>query len=275
MKRQRLLYVTGSSGFLGRHIVNGVPAERWELVAQTSQALDFRNRESVLGVIGDWRPTVIIHTAYRKNDRSSNVDATRHVAEAASLVGSRLIHVSTDALFAGRSDPYTERDTPTPVHEYGREKAEAEQIVASLCHNAVVVRTSLLIGGNQRSGRQRSGQQLSGHEIAVGDAIHGRSPITFFTDEVRSPVLVDELAAALTDLAARPEITGVLHLGGPDPISRADLALMIARRHGWDTARLKFGTLAESGLSRPGHVVLDSSLAESHGLVVQGPSSWT
>ncbi len=262
--------MTGSSGFLGRHVVNGVPAERWDIIAQTSQALDLRNRDSVLGVIGDWRPTVIIHTAYRKNDRGSNVDSTRHVAEAASLVGSRLIHVSTDALFAGRSHPYSEQDTPTPVHEYGREKAEAEQIVATLCRNAVVVRTSLLIGGNQHSG-----QQLSGHEIAVRDAIHGRVPITFFTDEVRSPVLVDQLAAALTELAARPEITGVLHLGGPDPISRADLALMIARRHGWDTSRLRFGTLGESGLSRPGHVVLDSSLAESHGLFVQGPSSWT
>lgn len=268
-KRQRLLYVTGSSGFLGRHIVNGLPAERWEIVAQTSLALDLRNRESVLGVIGDWRPTAIIHTAYRKNDRESNVDATRHVAEAASRVGSRLIHVSTDALFAGRSDPYTERDSPTPVHEYGREKAEAEQIVAELCRNAVVVRTSLLIGGTELSG-----SQLSGHEIAVSDAIHGGSPMTFFTDEVRSPVLVDQLAAALTELAARPEIIGVLHLGGPDPISRAELALTIARRRGWDSSRLRFGTLAESGLSRPGRVVLDSSLAASHGLAVCGPTSW-
>ena len=115
---------------------------------------------------------------------------------------------------------------------------------------------------------------MSIHEIAVRDAIHGRSPIAFFTDEVRSPALVVDLAATLTELAGRPEITGVLHLAGPDALSRADLALMIARRHGWDATRLQFATLAESGLSRPGHVVLDSSLARSHGLTVRGPASW-
>ncbi len=114
-KRLKLLYVTGSSGFLGRHIVNGITAQSWD-VAQTSQALDLRNRQSVIDVIRAWRPTAIIHTAYRKNDRRSIVDATRHVAEAAAIVGSRLVHISTDALFAGRPAAFTERDSPTPVH---------------------------------------------------------------------------------------------------------------------------------------------------------------
>ncbi len=268
-KRLKLLYVTGSSGFLGRHIVNGIAAEPWEIVAQTSQALDLRNRQSVINVIRDWRPTAIIHTAYRKNDRRSIVDATRHVAEAAAIVGSRLVHISTDALFAGRPKAYTEQDSPTPVHQYGREKTEAEQIVAGLCPSAVIVRTSLLLDG-----LLLGGSDMSGHEIAVRDAIHSRSPIAFFTDEVRSPAMVVDLAATLTELAGRPEITGVLHLAGPDALSRADLALMIARRHGWDATRLRFATLAESGLSRPGHVVLDSSLARSHGLTVRGPTSW-
>ncbi len=268
-KRLKLLYVTGSSGFLGGHIVNGIAAEPWEIVAQTSQALDLRNRDSVINVIGDWRPTAIIHTAYRRNDRRSNVDATRHVAEAAAKFGARLVHVSTDAVFAGRPAPYTEQDSPTPIHDYGRQKAEAEQIVAEFCPGAVIVRTSLLLGGSRYGGTE-----LSGHEIAVRDAISSRSPMTFFTDEVRSPVLVDDLAASLTKLAGRPEIVGVLHLAGPEAVTRADLARMIARRHGWDATRLRFSTLADSGLSRPGHVVLDSSLARSQGLAVRGPTSW-
>jgi dTDP-4-dehydrorhamnose reductase len=260
----RLLLVTGGAGFLGRHVVNGPDAERWEIVAPDSRGLDLRNASSVRAVIRDWKPAAIIHTAYRRGDRASIVDASRHVAEAAAACRARLVHVSSDAIFRGGMSRYTEQDPPTPVHEYGRQKADAELIVSSTCPDAVIVRTSLLLGRSE----------LSTHEIAVRDAITSRTPITFFTDEIRCPVLVDDLAAALTQLARRPDISGVLHLAGPDELSRADLALLIARRHGWDPWKLRFGTLAASGLDRPGRVVLDSSVASSYGLAVRGPRSW-
>ena len=136
--------------------------------------------------------------------------------------------------------------------------------MASTCPGAVIVRTSLLVGG----------RTLSSHEIAVHEAIEARSPMTFFTDEIRCPVLVGDLAASLVELAERPDITGVLHLAGPEAMSRADLAIRIARRYGWNAWKLQFGTLAESGLQRPSRVVLDSSAARAHGLTVRGPASW-
>jgi dTDP-4-dehydrorhamnose reductase len=159
---------------------------------------------------------------------------------------------------------YTERDPPSPVNEYGRHKSDAERVVASTHADAVIVRTSLLIGR----------RLLSVHEIAVRDAIEGRSPMTFFTDEIRCPVLVDDLASALAELAGRRDVSGVLHLAGPDAMSRAELARSIALRQGWDAGKLRFGTLAESGLARPARLVLDSSLARSYGLAVRGPSGW-
>ena len=93
-------------------------------------------------------------------------------------------------------------------------------------------------------------------------------------DEYRSPVLAGDLASALVDLAGTDGISGVLHLGGPDPLSRAELARMTAERHGWDASGLRFSTIEASGLDRPGRVVLDSSLARSHGLGVRGPTAW-
>lgn len=258
------MFVTGGTGFLGRHIVNGPEAERWEVVAPSSAALDLRYADSVMAVIRDWRPTAVVHTAYRRGDRSSIVEASRNVAEAAARCGARLVHLSTDALFRGRFAPYTERDNPTPVHSYGRDKADAERAVAEACPAAVIVRTSLML----------SRRQLSGHELTVRDAIEGRANVEFFTDEIRSPVLVDDLAASVTELAARPEITGVLHLGGPDPLSRAQLAILIAHHHSWDASKLRFSTLEASGLHRPSRVVLDSSKARSLGIAVRGPAEW-
>jgi len=243
----RRLVVTGGSGFLGRHIVNGPATRRWEVVAPSSQAVDLRNAESVNNLIEGWKPAAIIHTAYRKDDRASIVDATQHVAEAAERFGVRLIHVSTDALFRGRTAPYSEADRPTPIHDYGRHKAEAERVVTALTANSVIVRTSLLYGSHE----------LSVHEQAVRDVVSGRSKMSFFTDEIRSAVLVDDLAVALVDLAGSTDLTGHLHLGGPEPLSRAELAIRTARRHGWDLSKLRYSTIEEAGLIRPPRVVLD------------------
>ena len=256
--------MTGASGFLGRHVVNAPNAERWEGVGLGSRTLDLRRGEAVVETIRDWKPHAVIHTAYRQNDRSSIVEASEHVARGAVAAGARLVHVSTDALFSGQLARYTEADPPRPLHQYGIDKANAEVRGAAVDPAAVIVRTSLLIGVVERSV----------HEEVVYRAITGASPMSFFTDEYRSPVLVHDLAAALVELATMPELTGVLNLAGPEPLSRAELAMMIARRHGWDETRLQFSTLAESGLVRPSKVVLDSSKARHHGLAVRGPSDW-
>jgi len=263
-RRPQRLLVTGGTGFLGHHLVSGPATEGWEVVAPGSNALDLRDRRDVWTTVHDWKPTAIIHTAYRKGDRASIVDATQHVVDAAVSVGARVVHVSTDALFAGRDDAYTERDAPSPIHDYGHDKADAEEVVANGDPSAITVRTSLIYGTDR----------LSGHELAVRDALFGRSDMRFFTDEIRSPVLVGDLASALVDLARSTDITGTLHLGGPDSLSRAELARITAERHGWDARGLRLSTIAESGLSRPSRVVLDSGLAMSFGLGVRGPTAW-
>lgn len=256
------MFVTGGSGFLGRHIVNGPASQSWEVIAPGSRSADLRHRDTIHEMMRDWKPAVVVHTAYRKGDRATIVDASANVAEAARSVGARLVHVSSDAVFAGQIAAYTELDPPDPVTDYGADKADAESAVAQIDPGAVLVRTSLICGNDE----------LSVHEHAVHDAIAGRTSPAFFTDEIRSPVMVGDLAASLVDLATMPDLCGPLHLGGPDPLSRADLAVMAARRHGWDESRLRFSTIAESGLTRSSRVVLDSSRAASHGIAVRGPA---
>ncbi|NNE11368.1 MAG: SDR family oxidoreductase [Ilumatobacter sp.] len=261
MRRGRRLLVTGGSGFLGRHVVRHALDRRWTVFAPSSGTLDLRDEAAVRAAFREFTPHAVVHTAYRRHDRASIVDATLHVAEAAASTGARMVHVSSDALFAGRPEPYVEEDDPSPVHEYGRAKAVAEAIVEAGLDDAAIVRTSLLYGTGE----------LSSHEIAVRDAVEGSRPMTFFTDEYRSPLVVDDLAAGLAELAERTDVRGRLHLAGPDRFSRAELAIATARRHGWNVDRLRCSTIAEAGLVRPGCVVLDSSRAASIGLVTRAP----
>jgi dTDP-4-dehydrorhamnose reductase len=91
------------------------------------------------------------------------------------------------------------------------------------------------------------------HALAAG-AVSG----VLFTDDVRCPVHVTDLASALLELAASP-YSGIHHVGGKDAISRYELGVLIARRDGLDQATLPTGLRAGSGLHGPIDVRLDST----------------
>ena len=177
---------------------------------------------------------VVIHTAYVQADPDMIVRSTRNVAQAAARAGARLIHLSTDLVFDGeRGAPYREEDEARPVSAYGQAKLEAEGLVDGL-----VVRTSLLYGKAEPGPQER---------LALDPGA------TFYEDEIRCPTRVDELASALLELTAM-ELKGVLHVAGPEALSR----LEFARRLGAVDPR---GEPAPPGRAR--NVALDSSRAAS------------
>jgi len=251
------MFVTGASGFLGRHLVLASEAGEWELMAPASRVLDVRERTRVHEEITAWRPNVVAHLAYRRDEWRTIVDGSRNVAVAAAEAGSRLIHLSTDLVFAGRSLPYTEADQPDATQDYGRWKAEAEYEVQAACPSALVVRTSLLYGTDLLAPPQRDVEAVLG----------GQRYMSFFTDEFRCPAHAADVAAALVRLADMPQVTGVLHIAGPRGVSRAEMAQAFAHQLGGaGAARVPTASLADSGLERPGHLVLDTAKATALGI---------
>jgi dTDP-4-dehydrorhamnose reductase len=259
MRRRPLstLFLTGGSGLLGAHVQRSPLVDQWQLVAPTSRSLDIRDGDAVRSMIRDWRPAVVLHLAYRRDDRPTIVDGSRHVAQAAAACGARLVHVSTDVVFGGRPAPYGERDRPDPVIAYGRWKAEAEAAVAAEHPAAAIVRTSLLYAD--------SAATPAPCQVDVRRALSGESPMTFFTDEVRCPAPAADVADACLRLVPM-DVAGPIHVAGP-PLSRAAFAAAIARWLGADPNRLRTASLTSmAGEKRPGRVVLDTSFAAGLGI---------
>ena len=254
------LLITGSSGYLGRELARRAPdAAGTYLTADRPGAvrLDVRDAEAVAGLMAELRPTAVIHTAYSEAGddaaREVNVAGARNVARAAADVGARLVHVSTDLVFDGTlGSPYTEDDEPRPIMEYGRQKLAGEEAVREELPSALVVRTSLIYGG----------AEPSRHERLVFDATDGATAARFFSDELRSPAQVGDLASALLALAAA-DASGVLHVAGADDVSRYEFARLVAAAAGRDADALERALASEHPDPRPIDCRLDSSRARA------------
>lgn len=244
------MWVVGATGYLGGEVARQSMVAGDHVHATGSADVDITDRAAVLAYAEATKPSVVVNCAYRTDVWQVTADGAANVAVAATRVGARLVHLSSDALHGGRSAPYRDADKPTPVHAYGYMKAAAETAVAAIDPSAVIIRTSLIIGD------EHSKQIQLALDLARGDREGA-----LFTDEYRCPVDVHDLAAAIRELAAG-DYAGLLNVAGPQAMNRAELGRLIARRHGLDPYAIPTSTIADSNLGpRPAHVLLDSSRA--------------
>ena len=254
------LFVTGLGGYLGHAIAAAAAGDATTTVSGTIRtraappglrtfALDVRDERALGTALAEVRPDAVVHTAYVQDGpdaRSVNVEGAACVARAARAAGARLVHISSDVIFAGdRRRPLREDDPPAPLHAYGESKAAAELAVVAADTGAVLVRTSLIYGGATPSPYER--RALDPDQ-------------TFYADEIRCPIAAPDLAAAILELAAMPEIAGPLHVAGADAVTRLEFARLIAAACGQDPAAVRGGVRPPD---RPGDLTLDCARARS------------
>ncbi|MFD4293000.1 dTDP-4-dehydrorhamnose reductase [Rhodococcus sp. NPDC058505] len=254
------ILVTGAGGQLGRQVLRRWSAgagDGLDVVGVTSRELDITDADAVRDAV---RPgTVVLNcAAYTAVDAAeadeaaaadANVTGPRILAEATARVGARLIHLSTDYVFPGdASEPYQVDDPTGPRTVYGRTKLAGERAVLAADPTAAVVRTAWVYTG--------TGTDFVATMLRLQ---RERDTVDVVDDQVGSPTYAADLADALLELAARPDVTGrVLHATNAGRASWFELARAVFAAVGADPARVRPCTSAAfpRPAARPGYSVL-------------------
>ncbi|WP_406693725.1 SDR family oxidoreductase [Singulisphaera sp. Ch08] len=269
--------LTGASGQLGStllfHLV-GAGHEVWAWSGSeqgtrgpiTLRAVDLTEDQAVARGLSEVDPEVVIHAAaissaeaVRRDPvrgRAVNTEATARLAAWCAEHGRRLVYTSTDLVFDGSKAWYREDDQAEPILAYGRTKHDAEPAVLAV-PRGVVARMSLMYGAS-RSGRE------SYYERTIA-GLRGGTPQTFFEDEYRTPLDLESAARILVRLA-ESEVRGLLHVAGPERVSRFELVRRQAIALGLDPALVLANRQADLTFAepRPVDVSLDTSKLRSH-----------
>src|SRR6476660_24332 len=150
--------VTGAGGMLGLDLqvtlaLAGIPDD--DVTGLTRSDLDVTDADAVRDAVRG-HDLVVNCAAYTRVDDaeshegqafSVNAIGAANVADAGRTVGARLVHLSTDYVFAGdATEPYAEDAPVAPLSAYGRTKAAGEWAVQARCPQAWIVRTAWLYG---------------------------------------------------------------------------------------------------------------------------------
>jgi dTDP-4-dehydrorhamnose reductase len=264
------LLVTGASGQLGSYLLRecrrrGDTVLAWsgrrqgELFGYPLRPVDLTEPDAIATAFREARPDRVVHAAalavasdcQREPRRAEQINAhgSAILAELADRAKVPLVYVSTDMVFDGEHAPYREEDAVAPLSVYGRTKAEGERAVLAYPRHTVV-RVPLLFGLTLIGRPTFFDQQVL--------ALRLGQPVTLFHDEWRTPLSLPTATRALLALA---DPLGLLHLGGPERLSRLEMGQRLAVFLGGDATTIvpvSRGSVAAAE-PRPADLSLDSS----------------
>lgn len=252
------IIVTGCNGQLGRavNVMYGNNTDI-ELVNTDVQELDITSIDKTLALVREVKPYAIIncaaHTAVDAcetdvdNAYRINAIGPRNLSIASREVGAKLVHISTDYVFAGdASQPYTEFDAPNPQGVYGKTKLAGEEFVRQFAKDYFIIRTAWLYGDGKNFVKTMLRLSETYDEVKV------------VNDQVGSPTSTVELAKIIDKLIFT-ENYGLFHGTCEGVCSWADFAQEIFRLAGKST-KVKGITSEEynAPTKRPAYSVLEN-----------------
>jgi dTDP-4-dehydrorhamnose reductase len=188
--------------------------------------VDVEKQEALVRVFARVQPDVVINcigmTKHHKEAEDPqlalplNALLPHRMADLCAVAGARLIHVSTDCVFAGTKGNYAEADAPDAVDVYGKAKHLGEVDYP----HAITLRTSTI------------GHELQSAYGLLEWFLAQQGSCKGFNRAVFSGLPNTEFARVVRDLViSRPDLHGLYHVGA-EPIGKYELLKLIAKAYG-------------------------------------------
>lgn len=225
----------GKTGLLGSAIFERLSTDNnVSLVAPSRAELDVLNADRLIEFLNGNEFDVVINctgfndTEAAEDERnfgilmSMNVGVPSIIAQVCEEKGVRFIQFSTDFVFSGDKDGYSETDEVGAINQYGVSKADCEKAVLSLCSSAFIVRLSWVFGpGN------------ANFVTKMLDLSGSRDSLSVVDDQVGKPTYTLDVAERISDFFDS-DAYGIFHLPNEDQVSWYEFAREIFDISGWD-----------------------------------------
>ncbi|EIE18739.1 methionine adenosyltransferase regulatory beta subunit-related [Coccomyxa subellipsoidea C-169] len=258
-----VVLVTGGSGYLGQFLVQALAKANFQVAFThhstaapilrgdvTAYWVDLVSGEGLEQCISSLPSlSAIINTAAisspgaceKDPDTARAVNVPSKLLDALSVHAGEhgshplFIHLSTDQVYDGSRSNWREEEAGNPVNAYGKTKLEAEKLIQERWPNCVILRSSIIYGPQSPTPVSRAlFLQFVARQLKEG------TPTSFFNDEFRNPVFVDDIVSVVlrllqpgTVLSGRWACILVYNMGGPERLSRVDMAAKVAEVWGY------------------------------------------
>lgn len=227
------ILITGATGFVGSRFV-----ARWQgeytLLTPSHAELPIDNAEVALHYVSTAKPDVVLHLAAISNtwhceqhpdeSRAINVLGAVNMARAAKAVGAKFIFFSSDQIYNGNEElgGLPETIAVKPENVYGRDKLEAEHLIAEVDEAVVLLRATWMYDA------ERVGMRTHPNFVVnIANALRTQTPLRFATREYRGITNIREVVEILPHCFNIPG--GVYNFGAENPLNTFETALTYAR----------------------------------------------
>lgn len=271
------ILLTGSSGQLGRAVRKEYGNDATFVLTDVDgpildvpegMYLDITDQKQVLDVMRREHPDVVINCGAFTNvdgceenyETAFRINALgpRNLAAAATEIGAKIIHISTDYVFPGTDpNPLKEDEKPDPVSAYGRTKYAGENMVRECSNRYFILRTAWLYGEGKNFVKTMLELSKTHEELSVVD------------DQIGSPTSAVELARVIHTL--EPTICyGTYHATCEGSVSWAGFAKKIFEKAGKTTivnpvSSEEYKKINPKSANRPLFSILDNAMLRMSG----------
>ena len=231
----------GPNGQLGSDLTRAAEAASGALEIEPLGRgdLDVSDVESIASTLGARSFDVLINcTSYHKTDELEtnaqqafdvNAFAVREMAAACARQNARMLHVSTDYVYAGdATEPYVESDRTGPLNVYGASKLMGESLAREACDDVIVFRVASLFGIAGASGK---GGNFVETMIRFG---REKGALRVIADQVMSPTATADVADMILRALAANAPSGIYHAVNSGRASWYEFASRIIEKAGVD-----------------------------------------